>query len=102
MRSRPIGTGPFKVVDFKRNESIKLVRNPVYWKKDRPYLDAIDWKIVPNRSTRMLAFGAAEFDMTFNTDATFPLLRHAKAQPPAPLSQPPPTNANSHILLNRN
>jgi peptide/nickel transport system substrate-binding protein len=28
MRSKPIGTGPFKVVDFKRNESIKLVRNP--------------------------------------------------------------------------
>ena len=54
MRSKPIGTGPFKVVDFKRNESIKLVRNPDYWKKGRPYLDAIDWKIVPNRSTRTL------------------------------------------------
>ena len=56
MRSKPIGTGPFKVVDFKRNESIKLVKNPDYWKKGRPYLDAIDWKIVPNRSTRMLGF----------------------------------------------
>ena len=36
MRSKPIGTGPFKVVEFKRNESIKLVRNPDYWKKGRP------------------------------------------------------------------
>ena len=60
MRSKPIGTGPFKVVDFKRNESIKLVRNPDYWKKDRPYLDAIDWKIVPNRSTRLLGFQSGE------------------------------------------
>ena len=50
MRTKPIGTGPFKFVEFKRNESIKLVRNPDYWKKGRPYLDAIDWKIVPNRS----------------------------------------------------
>ena len=41
MRSKPIGTGPFKVVDFKRNESIKLVRNPDYWKKGRPYLDGV-------------------------------------------------------------
>ena len=39
-RSAP---GPFKFVEFKRNESIKLVRNPDYWKKGQPYLDAIDW-----------------------------------------------------------
>ena len=75
MRSKPIGTGPFKVVEFKRNESIKLVKNPDYWKKGRPYLDAIDWTIVPNRSTRMLGFGAGEYDMTFDSDVTFPLLK---------------------------
>src|SRR5229473_2164370 len=54
MRSKPIGTGPFKVVEFKRNESIKLVKNPDYWKKGRPYLDAIDWAIVPNLSSNIL------------------------------------------------
>ncbi|HYZ41962.1 MAG TPA: ABC transporter substrate-binding protein, partial [Stellaceae bacterium] len=43
MRSRPIGTGPFKFVEFKPNESVKIVRNPDYWKKDRPYLDAIEY-----------------------------------------------------------
>jgi len=31
MRSHPIGTGPFKSVEFKPNESIKLTRNPDYW-----------------------------------------------------------------------
>ena len=82
MRSKPIGTGPFKVVDFKRNEAIKLVRNPDYWKKGRPYLDAIDWKIVPNRSTRTLGFVAGEFDMTFDSDVTFPMLKDVKAQKP--------------------
>ena len=82
MRSKPIGTGPFKVVEFKRNESIKLVKNPDYWKKGRPYLNAIDWTIVPNRSTRMLGFGAGEFDMTFDSDITFPLLKDVKAQKP--------------------
>ena len=29
MRQRPIGTGPFKLVEFKPNESIKLARNPI-------------------------------------------------------------------------
>src|SRR5262249_20916650 len=42
MRTRPIGTGPFKFVEFKPNESVKVVRNPDYWKPGRPYLDAIE------------------------------------------------------------
>src|SRR6266496_1013908 len=33
MRTKPIGTGPFKFVEFKRAGSIRLVRNPAYWKK---------------------------------------------------------------------
>ena len=32
MRQNPIGTGPFKFVEFRRNEHIKVVRNPDYWK----------------------------------------------------------------------
>ena len=41
MRTKPVGTGPFKFVEFKRGDSIRLVRNPDYFKKDRPYLDEI-------------------------------------------------------------
>ncbi|MGD9884258.1 MAG: ABC transporter substrate-binding protein [Reyranella sp.] len=101
MRSKPIGTGPFKVVEFKRNESIKLVRNPDYWKKGRPWLDAIDWKIVPNRSTRMLGFTAGEFDMTFDSDVTFPLLKDVKAQKPDAVCEARPTGVSGNILVNR-
>ncbi len=32
MRTHPIGTGPYKFVEMKQNESIKLVKNPDYWK----------------------------------------------------------------------
>src|SRR5215510_11832061 len=32
MRSHPIGTGPFKFVEFKANEYIKVAKNPDYWK----------------------------------------------------------------------
>jgi len=101
MRTNPIGTGPFKFVEFKPNESIKVARNPDYWKKGRPYLDAIDWKIVPNRSTRLLGFGASEFDMTFDSDVTFPLLNDVKAQRPDAVCEARPTNVNSNILINR-
>ena len=42
MRTRPIGTGPFKFVEFKPNEVIRVTRNPDYWKQGRPYLDGIE------------------------------------------------------------
>src|SRR5438445_11931133 len=41
MRTKPIGTGPFKFVEFKPNESVKVARNPDYWKPGRPYLDQV-------------------------------------------------------------
>src|SRR5690242_6503584 len=65
MRLHPIGTGPFKFVEFKQNESIKVTRNPDYWRKGRPYLDGVEFTIIPNRSTAILAFVAGRFDMTF-------------------------------------
>jgi peptide/nickel transport system substrate-binding protein len=46
MRSHPIGTGPFKFVEFKPNESIKVTRNPDYWKPGRPYLDGIEYTML--------------------------------------------------------
>ena len=38
--------------------------NPDYWKKGKPYLDGIDFNIVKNNSTGMLAFVAGDVDMT--------------------------------------
>ncbi|MBV9554395.1 MAG: peptide ABC transporter substrate-binding protein, partial [Alphaproteobacteria bacterium] len=64
MRQHPVGTGPFKFVEFKPNESIKLVKNPDYWKRDRPYLDGIEYTIIRNQSTWILALGAKQFDRT--------------------------------------
>jgi peptide/nickel transport system substrate-binding protein len=56
MRQHPIGTGPFKFVEFKPNERITLTRNPDYWKNGRPYLDGIEFTIIRDVSTAHLAF----------------------------------------------
>ena len=101
MRNKPLGTGPFKVTEFKRNEVIKLVKNPDYFKKGKPYLDAIEWKIVPNRSTRMLGFQTGQFDMTFDSDVTFPLLKDVMDQKKDAVCEARPTAVSSNILINR-
>ena len=79
MRSHPIGTGPFKFVEFKPNDGIEVTRNPDYWKQDRPYLDGIEYTIIRNLSTAVLAFVAGKFDMTFPYTLTMPLLKDINA-----------------------
>ena len=101
MRTHPIGTGPFKFVEFKANESIKLTRNPDYWKKGRPYLDGIEFTIIPNRSTAILAFVAGKFDMTFPTEVTIPLLKDVKSQAPKAVCEVAPTNVSVNLIVNR-
>jgi ABC-type transport system substrate-binding protein len=101
MRTKPIGTGPFKFALFKGNEAIKVVRNPDYWKKDRPFVDAVDWRIIPSRSTRILAFVAGEFDMTFNNDVTIPLLRDVKSQAPKAACDINTEYVSRNLIVNR-
>jgi peptide/nickel transport system substrate-binding protein len=101
MRTNPVGTGPFKFVAFKRGESITFVRNPDYWKKGRPYLDAIEWKVIENRSTRILAFVAGEFDMTFPTDVTIPLLNDVTSQAPKAICELAPIYVSTNLIVNR-
>ena len=45
-------------------EIIRVVRNPDYWKKGKPYLDGIEFTIVPNRGTAMLSFIAAQIGVS--------------------------------------
>ena len=101
MRIKPIGTGPFKFVEFKQNESIKITRNEDYWKKDHPYLDGIEFTIIPNRSTAILAFVAGKFEMTFPTEVTIPLLKDVKSQAPQALCSLVPINVSTNLIVNR-
>jgi peptide/nickel transport system substrate-binding protein len=100
-RTHPIGTGPFKFVEMKQNESIKLVRNPDYWKKGLPYLDGIEMPIIPNRSTATLAFIAGKVDMTFPTEVSIPLLKDVKKQAPQAICDLEPINVNTNLIINR-
>ena len=101
MRTKPVGTGPFKFVEFKRNEVIKLARNPDYWKKGLPYLDAIEVRIIASRSTRILAFVSGEFDMTYDTEVTIPLMKDVQSQAPKAVCQLRPTEVYINLLVNR-
>src|SRR5262249_19190820 len=74
-------------VEFKPNEHIKVTRNPDYWKPARPYLDAIEYTIIKNASTAILAFVSGKVDMTFPYSVTQPLLNDVKGRMPHALCE---------------
>ncbi len=62
---KPVGTGPFVFKEWRKGSHIALERNPTYFKKGKPYLDKMIIKIVPDASSRMIAFEAKEIDYLY-------------------------------------
>jgi peptide/nickel transport system substrate-binding protein len=100
MRQRPIGTGPFKFVEFKPNEVIRVTRNPDYWKEGRPYLDGIEWTIIKDVGTRVLAFIAGKSDLFSPYGVTIPLLKDIRSQSPDAICEVTATNVNRTLIIN--
>jgi ABC-type transport system substrate-binding protein len=58
-----IGTGPFKYKSYEPGVKVQLVRNPDYFIKGMPYLDGIDFSIIPDADARMTGLRAGQLDM---------------------------------------
>lgn len=101
MRTHPIGTGPFKFVEFKPDQSIKVSRNSDYWRPGRPYLDGIDYTVVRDRSTVVLAFIAGKYDLTFAGSVSIPLLHDIQSWLPHAVCVSPPGSVNTNLIVNR-
>jgi peptide/nickel transport system substrate-binding protein len=100
MRTHPIGTGPFKFVEFKPNEVVRTARNPDYWKPGRPYLDGIEWDIIKDIATRNLTFIAGKYDISSPYGTTVPLLEDVKKQAPQAVCELTATNVARNLILN--
>jgi peptide/nickel transport system substrate-binding protein len=101
MRSRPTGTGPFKFVEFRPNEVIRVTKNPDYWKADRPYLDGIEYTVIRNLSTAVLGFIAGKLDMTWPYSVRVPLLQDIRRQAPEAICELASNNVSSNLIVNR-
>jgi len=64
VRRNPIGTGPFKFVSFTPDVSFKAEKNPDYWVKGKPYLDAVEFKIIGDPQTSKMLMQAGKADIS--------------------------------------
>jgi peptide/nickel transport system substrate-binding protein len=101
VRRQPVGTGPFKFVDYKPNQYIKLTRNPDYWKPGRPYLDGIEYTVIRSVATAMMGFTAGTFDMAIPYSISIPVMKDVKKQAPSAVCEVTPGTVNRHLLVNR-
>ncbi|HEX8048672.1 ABC transporter substrate-binding protein [Rhizobium sp.] len=60
---KPIGTGPFKFVEWKKGSYIKLAKNTDYYIKGKPYLDEIYYQIIPDGAARAVAYETGKVDV---------------------------------------
>jgi peptide/nickel transport system substrate-binding protein len=63
--NKPVGTGPFMFKEWVKGSHIELVRNPNYFakgKENKPYLDRIVFRTIPDSSARILALKKGEID----------------------------------------
>ncbi len=67
-RSNAVGTGPFRIVEFKRDVLIRYERNENYWRKNLPYFDSIESRLIPEPMIASAIMQAREADMFTNVD----------------------------------
>ncbi len=105
--SQIIGTGPFKLKEFKPGQHVILERNPNYWKKDTkgnrlPYLDQIVILTVPNQAIQVLKFQAGELDGLRLRGQDFPLLKPKEQEGNFTIYNAGPTFGSNFVFFNHN
>jgi peptide/nickel transport system substrate-binding protein len=63
--AHPVGTGPFRFVEWKRDDQIVLERNPDYW-GEKAKLDKIVFRIVPDAQTTLIELEKGTIHMSNN------------------------------------
>jgi len=60
---KPVGTGPFVFKEYVPDSRMLVTKNPTYWRKGLPYLDEIEFRILPDSQTRAQTFDAGGIDV---------------------------------------
>jgi len=99
-RVRCVGTGPFKLREWKRGEYVDYVKNPDYFVKGRPYLDGIRYLIVTERGTRTAALQAGRADAASPLDSSPQMAAQLRASVPGMVITRVGAGNADNLLLN--
>jgi len=85
--TKAVGTGPFKFVEWKQNDSLTLIKNANYWQSGKPYLDGIVMSVITDPQAMVTRFEGGTLDAAVNYPVTdFIRLRDDKDYTPLTFS----------------
>ena len=99
-RTGCIGTGPFKLKEWRKGEYVEYVKNPDYFVKGRPYLDGLKYYVVVERSTRQAALQAGKLDASFPGETTKTAAEQLKQAVGQLVVTPFSQNVSDNIIMN--
>jgi 4-phytase/acid phosphatase/peptide/nickel transport system substrate-binding protein len=66
----PVGTGPYRFKTWQAGDQFTVVKNPTYWQSNKPYLDTIVFKPMPDSQTRFASLKAGQLDIIWSDRGT--------------------------------
>src|SRR5437899_3162027 len=99
-RTGCVGTGPFKLKEWRKGEFVEYVKNPDYFVKGRPYLDGLKYFPIVERGTRQAALQAGKLDVSFPGETTKTAAEQLKNAVPQLLVTPYNQNVSDNIIMN--
>jgi len=99
-RNSCVGTGPFKLKEWRKGEFIEYVKNPDYFVKGRPYLDGLRYVIIVERGTRTAALQSGQLDVAMPGETTKAAAEQLKKAVPQLVVTPVATSVTDNIIIN--
>jgi len=99
-RTGCIGTGPFKVKEWRKGEFVDYVKNPDYFMKGRPYLDSLRYVVIKERGTRIAALQAGQLDVSFPGETTKTAAEQLKKAVPQLVVTTVAQTVSDNIIMN--
>jgi peptide/nickel transport system substrate-binding protein len=94
---KPLGTGPYMLKEWKKEEYILLTANPSYHVKGLPKTKEVKFTVVPDDNTRMMQLQAGQIDIL--NDMPFTMVDQAKADKKLKVTVFPSTQIR-YLILN--
>jgi len=99
-RTTCVGTGPFKLKEWRKGEFIEYVKNPDFYIKGRPYLDGLKYVVIVERGTRTAALQSGQLDVAFPGETGRTTMEQMKKAVPTMVFQTVAQNVSDNIIMN--
>src|SRR5881296_3782402 len=99
-RTGCVGTGPFKLKEWRKGEFVEYVKNPDYFVKGRPYLAGLRYLIIGERGTATAALQAGRVDTAFPGQTPKPIAERLRKAVPQLVMTPVNTSVIDHLVVN--